>query len=66
MIGGCLTMVYRGFFMAATPLFAARVAEFLIPRGRVASMTGLPRGSDRVHASPASDQFGPDRAPSDS
>lgn len=31
MIGGALAMAYRGFFMAATPIFAARVAEALIP-----------------------------------
>lgn len=30
LIGGCLNMAYRGFFMAATPVFAKHIADLCV------------------------------------
>lgn len=61
MIGGCLAITYRGFFMAATPLFAARVADMLIrPRGS-ASRPTLVAPSVPASGAVGSEPMRPDR-----
>lgn len=43
MMGGMLTMAYRGFFLAATPILAQYLVEALSPQNKPMSRPSLPQ-----------------------